>query len=213
MEAVTHEATVASFVFLPGPLRSEHHAVHTLCLLKPQWKGGIHLSNLSKPCVAKPKRGDICMYMYVLEKGDFDVRREVARGNLNESLSHLITSIHIWVYLADTGSPAHVSHMFFLAIAGTVPVAPADTGPALWQQSSTSWWISPLEIEAFGPNVRRVASNSGSWWHPTRVDCCPTAASCSYIHPRVGSFQNLQSRMVCNSDLDDFDWFLSYNCT
>jgi len=31
------------------------------------------------------------------------------------------------------------------------------------------------------------------------------AATFIIIHPRVGSFQNLQSRMVCNSDLDDFD--------
>ena len=123
------------------------------------------------------------MYMYVLEKGDFDVRREVARGNLNESLSHLITSIHIWVYLGDTGSPAHVSHMFFLA-AGTVPVAPAQVqlsgnNPVL-HDGSVPWRLNHLD--RFGPNVRRVASNSGSWWHPTRVDCCPTAASCSYIH-------------------------------
>lgn len=116
------------------------------------------MSNLSKPCVAKPKRGDICMYMYVLEKGDFDVRREVARGNLNESLSHLITSIHIWVYLADTGSPAHVSHMFFLLLEPfpwqqQIQVQLSGNNPVL-HDGSVPWRLNHLDPMFAG-------------WHPT----------------------------------------------
>lgn len=53
--------------------------------------------------LAKPKRGDMCV---CLKERWFWREMTWGRGILNESLSHLITSIHIWVYLADTGSPA-----------------------------------------------------------------------------------------------------------